>query len=225
MDAMPSKETQKKSFLSWIPLVGLSVAAIYLAARFNELPERWVSHWDAFGRPNGWTTRTVPGVFGLSCVALVIWAVAEITIGVILTRGEPELAPVRAASARMLRLIVLATSLLFAALSLTLPFALVRPGAVLLFSVALLPVPMVMGARGVNRALREVRARGHGEKVTGYHGVFYSNPDDRRLWVPKLSGIGATINFAHPRAWPMMALLVGAPLLLALGSAIVFGPH
>jgi uncharacterized membrane protein len=169
--------------------------------------------------------RTVPGVFGLLCVGLVIWAVAEIVIGVILTRGEPELAPVRAANAQMLRLVAAAMSFLLAALSLTLPFGLVPPGVVLLLSVVLLPVPIVMGAKGVNRALREVRARGHGEKITGYHGVFYSNPDDRRLWVPKLSGIGLTLNFAHPRAWPMMALLVGAPLLLALGSAIVFAPH
>jgi uncharacterized membrane protein len=180
---------------------------------------------DGHEPPNGWTTRTVPGVFGLLCVGLVIWAVAEIVIGVILTRGEPELAPVRAANARMLRLIAAAMSFLLAALSLTLPFGFVRPGVVLLLSVVLLPVPMVMGAKGVNRALTEVRVRGNGEKVTGYHGVFYSNPEDRRLWVPKLSGVGMTINFAHPRAWPMMALLVGAPLLLALGSAFVFAPH
>ena len=44
----------------------------------------------------------------------------------------------------------------------------------------------------------------------------YRNPRDSRLWVPKLAGIGWTINFAHRFAWPMMLVLVGLPLAVVV---------
>ena len=37
-------------------------------------------------------------------------------------------------------------------------------------------------------------------------GIFYVNPDDPGLFVPKRFGIGYTINFAHP--WSSVALAV-----------------
>ncbi len=54
----------------------------------------------------------------------------------------------------------------------------------------------------------------------GYHGAFYSNPRDPRLWVPKTLGIGWTINFAHRLAWPVMIALVAAPLAMVLLIAL-----
>jgi len=50
-------------------------------------------------------------------------------------------------------------------------------------------------------------------------GVFYFNPDDRSLFVPKRFGIGYTVNFAHP--WAAVVLvaviaMISAPLILVL---------
>ncbi len=39
-----------------------------------------------------------------------------------------------------------------------------------------------------------------------YGGMFYCNPDDRAIFVPKRAGIGYTLNFAHPASWLLMAL-------------------
>jgi len=34
--------------------------------------------------------------------------------------------------------------------------------------------------------------------------------------VPKVAGVGWTINFAHRRAWPVMIALIGVPVALAI---------
>ncbi len=43
-------------------------------------------------------------------------------------------------------------------------------------------------------------------------GFFYFNPADPRVFVPKATGLGMTLNFAHPISWAFLAgiiLLVG----------------
>ncbi len=48
-----------------------------------------------------------------------------------------------------------------------------------------------------------------------YRGVFYNNPDDPALFVPKRFGLGWTMNFGHPQAkWVVIGILL---LLLVFG--------
>jgi uncharacterized membrane protein len=59
--------------------------------------------------------------------------------------------------------------------------------------------------------------------LEGWNGVIYSNPKDPRLWVPKLSGLGATLNFAHTQSWVILGAILVVPIggvILALISAI-----
>jgi uncharacterized membrane protein len=63
-----------------------------------------------------------------------------------------------------------------------------------------------------------MRESGRGSRVEGYHALYYANARDSRLWVPKLSGAGLTINFAHPWAWPMFLLLLAVPIALVVVS-------
>jgi uncharacterized membrane protein len=52
----------------------------------------------------------------------------------------------------------------------------------------------------------------------GWNGVFYSNPDDPSLFVPKRYGIGYTLNFGNRWSWVLLAVIfamVAAPLLLS----------
>ncbi|MBI4890722.1 MAG: hypothetical protein HY821_08865 [Acidobacteria bacterium] len=44
-------------------------------------------------------------------------------------------------------------------------------------------------------------------------GVFYYNPDDPDIMVPKRTGLGYTMNFARPASW---WFLVGLVLLIAI---------
>jgi uncharacterized membrane protein len=48
--------------------------------------------------------------------------------------------------------------------------------------------------------------------LEGWNGVIYSNPKDPRLWVPKLSGLGATLNFAHTQSWLILAAILAVPI-------------
>jgi uncharacterized membrane protein len=46
-------------------------------------------------------------------------------------------------------------------------------------------------------------------------GVIYSNPHDDSLIVPKLSGLGWTVNFAHRFAYLFLLALIAGIYLLA----------
>lgn len=47
-------------------------------------------------------------------------------------------------------------------------------------------------------------------------GLFYVDPADRRVLVPKRLGPGRTLNLGRPAAWLLLLLLIGLPLALAL---------
>ena len=49
-------------------------------------------------------------------------------------------------------------------------------------------------------------------------GIFYNNPDDPALFVPKRFGLGWTMNFGHPRA---KLVLLGMLLLVLLPPLVV----
>jgi uncharacterized membrane protein len=55
---------------------------------------------------------------------------------------------------------------------------------------------------------REWRNTVANEEDCWYFVIFYFNPKDKRLFLPKRSGLGWTINFAQPWAIVFLVLLV-----------------
>ena len=53
--------------------------------------------------------------------------------------------------------------------------------------------------------------------LEGWNGFTYNNAKDPRIWVPKLSGLGATLNFAHAQSW----VILGAILVVPIGGVIL----
>ena len=53
--------------------------------------------------------------------------------------------------------------------------------------------------------------------LEGWNGFTYHNAKDARIWVPKLSGLGATLNFAHAKSW----VILGAILVVPIGGVIL----
>lgn len=52
-------------------------------------------------------------------------------------------------------------------------------------------------------------------------GLFYINPDDPRIFVPKRVPImGVTLNFAHAKAWLALLLLLSPAMLLIAYAAL-----
>lgn len=63
-------------------------------------------------------------------------------------------------------------------------------------------------------------ARGQRPPEDAWKGIFYSNPDDPAVFVPKRHGIGYTLNFGNPWSWLVLVLIfaaVAAPLILSAG--------
>jgi uncharacterized membrane protein len=207
----------------WLAFAVLGAAAAYLAVRWDSIPRHWIIHWDGAGRPNGWAERSWLGVFGPLLLAGGIAFLFEV-LGAIASRRsvtDAAMAAVNAATRDLFRAVTFGLCLVFAALAIDLPLGPRLPTGAL---VALLAIPiavaLVAGIASMSRALRQVRSAGHGAKVEGYHALYYSNPKDDRLLVPKLSGMGLTINLAHRWAWPLMAILAGAPLAIAIASLL-----
>lgn len=47
-------------------------------------------------------------------------------------------------------------------------------------------------------------------------GLFYFNPEDSALMVPKRQGFGYTLNFGRPACWLILALILLLPLIFPL---------
>jgi uncharacterized integral membrane protein len=115
----------------------------------------------------------------------------------------------------VLRAVSLAIAVLTAGLAIALP--LWRPRSSLPIAIgALADLGLIIGSATVWAVRRTRHLRAAGVAIPeGYDGVFYKNPRDPRLWVPKMAGMGWTINFAHRWAWPALIALL-APAVLAL---------
>ena len=89
------------------------------------------------------------------------------------------------------------------------------PGQVVAMGIGIVVVVTVWAACSLKSVHRELERTGRLGGLEGWNGIVYNNPRDPRLWVPKISGYGTTLNFAHRRAWVML----GSILVLSLGAA------
>jgi uncharacterized membrane protein len=216
------------------PFAALAATAAYLQAHWLTLPERFPVHWGLDGRPNGWAARSDVAVYGPLLVAALI-------IGVLALLGRSQLramrpihpgAPVRYTEVRFrrgVRRVLLAGEYL---LALTFIWVSLLPlqasaqggkGPPGLAVLLVLPLLFVIWSSIYLRHLRPLPAPHRSTAETGGHptgdaerhwrqGAFYVNRDDPALWVPKRSGLGYTLNFAHPAAWPLLILFTVGPL-------------
>ena len=90
------------------------------------------------------------------------------------------------------------------------------PGRALTLGLVALLGAIVWGVWLLKSVHGELGRAGQLGGLEGWNGIIYSNRRDPRLWVPKISGFGTTLNFAHRRAW----LLLGSILVLSLGAAV-----
>jgi len=213
------------------PFAILAAIAIYVAAHWNDIPERFPVHWAASGRANGWSVRTPMGVYGPLIFGAVVMAVVAASSYAALHFGRP----VRGSTGRSLagdfarEMGVFLLSLEF---FLAVIFSFVgllplmgnhNPGIVpiLVATLAMLAALIFAMAR-LARHHAHVHAHAGGlpaDAMATDHwklGVFYVNRDDTALFVPKRFGIGYTLNFGHVAAWVIMALTLLVPVVLAL---------
>lgn len=182
------------------------------------LPDPVPTHFDAAGRANGWTPKDHLHwiVFGLP---LLVWLLL-LGVGAASAAAEKDPARAEVQAFRPLRgTLVLGFCLLMGA-TLLIPLHGLRAlgaGVGLLF--ACLAAGVAFLGRDTFRYLKDAPDAGN------YRwGVFYNNPEDPRLWVPKRIGLGWTLNYARPAAWWLTALFL-LPVAAVLGAVLLTLPR
>jgi uncharacterized membrane protein len=211
------------------PFLLLAAAAGYLCLRWNDIPDRFPVHWGLDGRPNGWTNRSIGGVFfgpilGFLVCGLMVWIFRAVARGVPRAHVSPAEVAQEDRRQRMLfwmgLLVEYFLALSFAAISLV-PFWSGRIAEYRLSLwwaalpiLALLLLIFGLTSYGFRRSSPTGKAEPLGDRTPDEcwkGGIIYYNPDDPALWVEKRFGIGWTVNLANPRAW------------MVLGGVLVFG--
>ena len=218
------------------PFAVLAACAIYLGIHWNQIPARVVTQWDSTGQPSRWGARALGTVFfPLLSTTAILAALTLLAFGTTrlqqATRAARVLESRLRATAFILLLSVeycLALQAAWIALQPLLPAShRGPPGIDALLMPVLIAVPIVavlmrlrQGSRSIPSA--QSAAESAAESVPDRTedrfwklGVIYFNRDDPAVMVEKRSGIGYTVNFAHPVAWVSVLLLVLSPIVIA----------
>jgi uncharacterized membrane protein len=182
--------------------------ALYLRARWDELPARFPIHWDLHGEPNGWATKTFRGVYGplFFAVGLLLLIVM---VGLATYFGSRR-APIRKPVLAMLIGAMYLLGLAFSAVGL---MPLVRiPAAVFLIPFFIFLACVLLWSV---RAGRTAAGEATPDECWTLGSIYY-NPNDPALFVQKRFGIGYTFNFANRRSWLILGLLLGGVAALIL---------
>jgi uncharacterized membrane protein len=199
--------------LSWFapPLVLLAATALYLRSNWDRIPETFPVHFNLNGNPDGWSHRTVPGVFGVLVVGATI-SLFMTALYLVMDLGS------RRATRRSVMLTALAApcyliAVLFSLAGL-LPF--VQPPAWVLLGLILgflITYVLLMS----HELAKPSDGPGDVTPDRCWHGTFYYNPDDPAIFVEaRMGGFGYTANFARPLSWVLAALVFLFPLGLFL---------
>ena len=219
----PQVPSRGSSWIRATPFLILLLSAVVLALKWGKIPDRWPIHWGFHGQPDGWATRTILGVFLPVIAGALLCGFLEALGWMIKTTGTSRRGLSQQAAAAIadltvdfVRLLEIALAIVFASMGVALPLAgPIRPVGLVLFAIAVVFAAMAFGMVRISRGVRELKQAGH-TGLEGYNGVIYKNADDPRLWVPKISGLGYTLNFAHQWAWPIMIAFLAIPLLIVL---------
>lgn len=217
---------EPRASLSWLlstlaALLPLAEVAVLLAYRWQAIPSRFPIHWGIDGQPNGWGTRSPALVFGplvMGAALILLFAF----IGELIPRvsaGFSGSSAVLGLTRNVMRAGAWFLGLLFSAIGLMplmsnptrmVPWLVVGP---MLFAVGLI----AWIALRAKRMSREMAAAQDSTPDRYWKaGMFYCNPDDPALMVPKRMGIGYTFNFGHPMAWILLGAFAALPLIASL---------
>ena len=189
------------------PFLMLGAVALWLRAHFEELPLRIPVHWNAAGQADRYVSRT-PLAAGfpllLGAVACLITAFAQQALVKRSVLGE--------ATGRIL----LATEYFIAFTCCGIFAAMASNGRyltlALLGSLVFVLWLVLYSATSLRSLPREPVRNPQAWRA----GIFYYDPEDPALFVPKRSGLGYTFNFGRPSAIVLTVALLLLPIAIAL---------
>lgn len=206
----PTAPSRSRWLSPWdlCPLAVGVAFAVALPTLLQGVPDPIPTHFDAHGHANGWTSRAAfPWVaFGLPAA---VWVLLLLT-GRVFVGSDQDPEGRKCEAMAPLRGLLTGGMLLLMGSTLLIP----RFGAQVLWCaltvfLGLVALGIFLLVRRLKRTIPDLDQEGH------YRwGLFYVNPEDPSIWVPKLFGLGWTLNFAHDVSWLILLLLLLGPALL-----------
>ncbi|AKU90762.1 hypothetical protein AKJ08_1149 [Vulgatibacter incomptus] len=231
----------------WIAQLGpfliLAAVAGYLVLHWDQIPDRFPTHWGAGGVADRWGERSFRSVYAplilgaAQCAMLILIAFGTLrwsrSVSASGAQAEREWA-----FRRLIVLILLGTeyflALLFGFIALLpLRASAHLPGGFLAFmALELVLVVLVivflarMGQGGTRQVPATAEAGGApvGDKTLDRYwklGIFYVNPSDPAIFVEKRFGLGYTLNFARPLSWLLLLL----PIAISVVTIVATRPR
>jgi uncharacterized membrane protein len=220
-----------------LPSIAIVLATVITgAARYNDLPHRLAIHFNANGAADRYVDRSLGTAFAAVWPQLFVTA---LVLGLLFLtyRSRPETDAAdpagstdryrrflsRFARVMLVMIALVNASLLLASLQIwqlvpvdsstirltsTLPIV----GVVLLIAVALRTGQAGARLNGRGAATTSVVNRDDDRYWKG--GLIYVNRGDPAVVVPRRFGVGWTFNFAHPLSWLLLAVVIGAIVLI-----------
>lgn len=216
--AAESPEVRGMWALLLLPFMILVAAGMYLNAHWADIPQRFPIHFDAAG-PNGWSTKSVKGVYGILLIGGLLQCVFLFFIYGIKTgtrRAVPGSPRMRFMKVNIWMLIIFhwLLGILFGYISL-LPVMTSKPAGWLIgaFTVVVVGISMAFTVYIVKLQGQASDSENTPDSSWIWGGIFYYNPEDPALLVEKRIGIGYTFNMANRMSWGFFAMVALVVLL------------
>jgi uncharacterized membrane protein len=212
----------RQGLLFAIPLAILTGTALYLHLHWDAIPARFPVHWGANGIPNGWSTRSLTGVYGPLLLGTLI---VLFQLGILILSSWGSRRSARNPAVPMVLIViasVIATAFSAAGL---LPLHIVAARTLVIFYIASFSFLAVMIWFSLRRHAESGAEAGEITPEACWHGdQFYYNPHDPALFVEKRIGLGLTFNFGNRGSWIVLAVILLIPVgLLLLAFALTKG--
>ena len=224
----------------WLaPALIVTLATVVIGVvLYPSMPEVLAVHYGAKGVPDRVAAKSVGTAFSLVFVQIGVTALLVGIAAAIVFRSRSDIDPAHpVASARWHRqtMSLGAKALLGLVAMIDLGMLgsslLMWTGTVTSWAPLVVVLPILAGVvTAIVVLARNNRERDQGEEDTGLThrdddkywrgGLFYTNREDRALWIPRRFGLGWTLNFGNPRA---AMLLAGVVALIALAITLRFG--
>jgi len=205
------------------PFLILAAAAVLVTVRWEDIPERFPLHWRGDGVVDRWAMKSPAEVFQPlvvgTALALGLLGLRAATLAFSARRaGDPRGLALRGLTRAILTGTATFLSVLFGAIAIN-PLVSAGPGVILGVAGAGLVVLLVaLGIASTRLAALPSPGPGDGTPDERWRlgGLFYVNPDDPAVFVPKRAGLGYTVNLGRPGGVVALAAMLGVPALIAL---------
>ena len=207
------------------PFLILAVAAVYLGLYWDDIPPKFPTHWNLAGKPDGWTSKSIGGVYRMLMVGLIACGMMLFTSYAVLhwTRLPRVTGSDGSQSRRVRRVNLVATLATEYLVAFLLAWASgismftaqdAQPRLPLVFRVGPFAL-VIIGMLAVRVMRRAAAANGVpvGDTTPDscwFLGHLYFNRRDPTLFVEKRMGLGYTLNLGNPVSWLVMVVFVAA---------------